>query len=39
MGNKNLHNAKVAKNDEFYIRLFQNLFNIDVCNSCTCKVA
>ena len=24
---------------EFYIRLFQNLFNIDACNSCTCKVA
>ena len=27
------------KAGEFYIRLFQNLFNIDVCNSCTCKVA
>ena len=28
-----------AKAGEFYIRLFQNLFNIDACNSCTCKVA
>ena len=27
------------KAGEFYIRLFQNLFNIDACNSCTCKVA
>ena len=24
---------------QHYIRLFQNLFNIDACNSCTCKVA
>ena len=24
---------------QYYIRLFQNLFNIDACNSCTCKVA
>ena len=27
------------KAGEFYIRLFQNLFNVDVCNNCTCKVS
>lgn len=31
--------SEAKKDGAFYIRLFPHLFNIDACNSCTCKVA
>lgn len=34
-----LEDAIKGKNDEFYIWLFFNMFNINIHNSCTEKVA